>query len=105
MHYCHVALTQQSMSENDLGMTKAIQRDIGSVSLLTIPQVSERIGCGRTTVFELIKNGELQAVRFGPRTTRVPSDAVDDYITRVRRTARLRPAPATKSRDDLSHPG
>ena len=58
------------------------------VILLSVDQVMDRIGRGRTTVFALIRTGELEAVRFGRRTTRIPSDSVDSYIARARREAR-----------------
>lgn len=57
------------------------------VVLLKVPEVGQRIGRGRTKVFELIKAGQLEAVYFGSRSLRVPSDSVDLYIERVRREA------------------
>jgi excisionase family DNA binding protein len=52
--------------------------------LLTIPEAAQRLKIGRTKVFELIALGELEAVRFGPRSTRVPSDSVDALVARMR---------------------
>lgn len=46
--------------------------------LLSVEQAAERLSIGRTTVYRLIKTGELQSVRVG-RLRRIPADALDDY--------------------------
>ncbi|HXC75685.1 MAG TPA: helix-turn-helix domain-containing protein [Candidatus Acidoferrum sp.] len=51
--------------------------------LLTVPEVAERLGCGRTFVYELISTGELETVRLG-RLRRVPVTALDALIERLR---------------------
>ena len=54
------------------------------VSLLTPEETAARIGRSRTAVYALIRSGELEVVRFGQRTTRIPSDSIDAYIERYR---------------------
>jgi len=43
----------------------------GLALLLTITEVTERLGCGRTFVYELISTGELETVKLG-RLRRIP---------------------------------
>lgn len=47
--------------------------------LLTVEQAARRLGIGRTTVFRLIRTGELHSVRIG-RARRVPAEALTGYI-------------------------
>ena len=50
--------------------------------MLTAEQAAEALGIGRTTVFALIKSGELDSVRIG-HLRRVPADAIDAYTARL----------------------
>lgn len=50
--------------------------------MLTVEQAAEALGIGRTNVFALIKNGELESVRIG-RLRRIPAEAIDTYTTRL----------------------
>lgn len=51
--------------------------------LLSVPEAARLLGIGRTTVYELISNGELETVKIG-RSTRVPLDAVDAFVMGLR---------------------
>lgn len=51
--------------------------------LLTVTQVADRLGCGRTFVYELIGTGELEAVKLG-RLRRIPASALDALVQRLR---------------------
>ena len=51
--------------------------------LLTIPQAASVLAVGRTTVYELIGAGELEAVHIG-RSVRVPVDALRSFVDRRR---------------------
>lgn len=53
------------------------------MELLTIPETVARVRAGRSTVYLLIASGELESVKIG-RLRRVPVDAVDDYLRRLR---------------------
>jgi excisionase family DNA binding protein len=58
--------------------------------LLTVAQAAQALAIGRTTLYELIRGGELEVIRIG-RSTRVPVDAIDTYVDRQRRaTVRVR---------------
>ena len=49
--------------------------------LLTVKDVMETTGFGRTSVYELLRTGELQIVRKG-RSVRVPRASLDEWIVR-----------------------
>ena len=51
--------------------------------LLTVKQVADHLGCGRTFVYELIGTGELEAVKLG-RLRRIPASALDALVQRLR---------------------
>ncbi|MFE6679592.1 excisionase family DNA-binding protein [Streptomyces sp. NPDC057729] len=51
--------------------------------LLTVEEAARRLGIGRTLCFRLIRTGQLESVPVG-RLRRVPADAVQDYVTRLR---------------------
>lgn len=50
-----------------------------SVSFLTVAEVAEQMRVSKMTVYRLVHNGELEAVRVG-RSFRVPEDAVAKYL-------------------------
>ena len=47
--------------------------------LLTIPQVAKRTNLGRTTIYQLIQQGQLCPVRIG-RAVRIPSQVLEKWI-------------------------
>lgn len=55
--------------------------------LLTVHEVAEQLGCGRTFVYELISSGEIETVKLG-RLRRVPVAALDALVERLRVDAR-----------------
>ena len=50
--------------------------------MLTVEQAAESIGIGRTTMFALLKSGEVESVRVG-RLRRIPVTAIDDYLAKL----------------------
>jgi excisionase family DNA binding protein len=54
--------------------------------LLTVSQAAQALAVGRTTLYELIRGGELEVIRIG-RSTRIPVDAIATYVDRQRRAA------------------
>jgi excisionase family DNA binding protein len=47
--------------------------------LVDIPEAARRLSVGRTTIYELIGSGRLEAVKVG-RLRRVPVDALARYV-------------------------
>lgn len=61
--------------------------NVADGSLLRVEDVALRLRIGRTKVFELLKDGELESVPIG-RLRRIPSECVTEYINRLRKAAR-----------------
>lgn len=51
--------------------------------LLKVEQAAARANLGRTKIYELIHGGELESVKIG-RSRRIPVEAIDDYVQRLR---------------------
>ncbi len=54
--------------------------------LLTVEEAAERLRVGRTTMYALLKTGAIESVPVG-RLRRIPPDALDAYIARLRESA------------------
>lgn len=64
-----------------------------SAQLLTVREVADRLGCGRTHAYELIHRGYLRTVDIGIKgpSIRVYETDLDEYIAK-RTTCAPRPA-------------
>jgi len=51
--------------------------------LLRISEAAERLGVGRSTVYELVRARELEVVHIG-RCARILAAAVDEFVRRIR---------------------
>ena len=49
--------------------------------LLRIPEAARLLGMGRTTVYQMIREGRLPVVRLGKRGVRIPISALTNWIT------------------------
>jgi excisionase family DNA binding protein len=54
-------------------------RPLSEVKFLTVAEVASVMRVSKMTVYRLVHNGELPAVRVG-RSFRVPEQAVHDYL-------------------------
>ncbi|MEW1956326.1 helix-turn-helix domain-containing protein [Kineococcus rhizosphaerae] len=54
-------------------------RPLSEVRFLTVAEVASMMRVSKMTVYRLVHNGELPAVRVG-RSFRVPEDAVHEYL-------------------------
>jgi excisionase family DNA binding protein len=61
---------------------------IGSAVLLSVMDVANALGCGRTLVYELIGSGQLETVKLG-RLRRIPADALDELVRHLRSASSL----------------
>jgi len=50
--------------------------------LLRPEEVAQALSIGRSTVFGLMRSGELRSVKIG-KSRRVPVDAVTEYVARL----------------------
>jgi len=55
--------------------------------LLTPEEAGEGLGVGRTTIYALMKSGELESVQIG-RLRRIPTSALHEYAARLVQRAR-----------------
>ena len=55
------------------------ERPLGEVKFLTVAEVAAVMRVSKMTVYRLVHNGDLPAVRVG-RSFRVPEEAVNDYL-------------------------
>ena len=51
-----------------------------SRNLLTVLEVAEWARVHPKTVYRWIREGKLEAIQFGPRTFRVPEDAIGQFL-------------------------
>ena len=49
--------------------------------LLTVMEAANRLGIGRSLMYELLAAGDIPSIRIG-RLRRVPRVALDDYVAR-----------------------
>lgn len=54
-----------------------------TVLLLSIPQAAKTLGIGRSKIYELIADGELETVHIG-RAVRIPVEVVEAVVRRLR---------------------
>lgn len=54
--------------------------------LLTVEEAADRLGIGRSFMFELIRQGQVTSIRVG-RLRRVPLEALTEYVAAMRRRA------------------
>lgn len=60
-------------------MSSTPDRALSEVRFLTVAEVASVMRVSKMTVYRLVHNGELPAVRVG-RSFRVPEQAVHDYL-------------------------
>lgn len=62
--------------------TESPPRQLPERVMLTAEEAAERLGIGRTLMYRLIKDGEIESVRIG-RLRRVPATAITEYAARL----------------------
>ncbi len=56
---------------------------LGQRLLLTVAEAAQRLGIGRSLLYELLADGQVESIHVG-RLRRIPTDALADYIDRQR---------------------
>ncbi|MGB3762176.1 MAG: helix-turn-helix domain-containing protein [Ornithinimicrobium sp.] len=56
------------------------ERQVAEMSFMTVAEVATLMRVSKMTVYRLVHNNELPAIRVG-RSFRVPSAAVQDYLS------------------------
>jgi excisionase family DNA binding protein len=64
--------------------------------LHNIERARERLGVGRSKVFELIASGELRSCRVGRRRL-IPEQAIRDFVARLDEQAGANPSQAAQT--------
>ncbi len=67
------------------------------VLLLTMTEAASVLSIGRTTMYELVASGEIEAVHIG-RSARVPVAAVEEFVERRRHGRATFRAPKSAAR-------
>jgi len=55
---------------------------VNDARLLTVEEAARRLSLGRTTLYALLKDGQITSVRVG-RLRRIPAEALDTYTARL----------------------
>ena len=78
---------QNRRSSESPGVPAEVASDAAGepVLLLTIEGAGRALGVGRSTIYQLVQQGDLEVVHIG-RAARIPVDAVHDYVRRLRRS-------------------
>jgi excisionase family DNA binding protein len=59
-----------------------VETKTGLLALLTVEEAAQRLSVGRTTLYALLKNGQINSIRVG-RLRRIPTDALTAYTNRL----------------------
>src|SRR6478735_12717056 len=66
------------------GVTMSVQTER---IVYTVEEAAERLGVGRTLVYALVRSGDIESIAIG-RLRRIPCDALDDFVDRMRQIGR-----------------
>ena len=67
------------------GMVANRAAEFPDFKVLTIEGAGRALGVGRSTIYQLVQQGDLEVVHIG-RAARIPVDAVHDYVRRLRQS-------------------
>src|ERR1700710_1558158 len=70
---------RQCSEERSGAFMASNEQPLADVSFLTVAEVATKMRVSKMTVYRLVHNGELPAVRVG-RSFRVPEEAVNEYL-------------------------
>ena len=67
-----------------------VEEHAGQRLLLTVPEAADRLGIGRSLLYVLLADGQVESIHIG-RLRRIPADALSAYIERQRWAGDLEP--------------
>jgi excisionase family DNA binding protein len=59
----------------------SVQEAVPTKVLLTVEEVAEAMGLGRTYVYELVMRREIRSIKLG-RKRRIPVTALEEFVAR-----------------------
>src|SRR3990172_9399172 len=85
LHAGFLILPQKLAGEKEMitQATHPIPGTWNARNLLTVPEVAEWARVHPKTVYRWIRDGKLEAIQFGPRTFRVPEDAIGKFLQKT----------------------
>jgi len=72
---------EQSISEEATLRPQQEDRERAGVQLLSIPQLCQELGMGKSWIYRRLRSGEIPSVRLG-RTIKVRRDELEEYLER-----------------------
>ncbi len=58
---------------------------MASNNILTIKEAAEYLKCHKATVYRLIKEGKVKAIKYSKRNIRIVQSDLDVYLTELRK--------------------
>jgi excisionase family DNA binding protein len=77
-----LAQIAQTLADDETDPPAPLMRAMPERALLTVEEVARYLGVGRTLMYQLIKDQEIETVQIH-RLRRVPREAVDAYAARI----------------------
>jgi excisionase family DNA binding protein len=74
---------EQSISEEATLFPQQEQQQRAGVQLLSIPQLCQELGMGKSWIYRRLRSGEIPSIRLG-RTIKVRRDELEAYLGRHR---------------------
>lgn len=75
------------------GTSRAVPREVVDLTvradnrlLLTVEEAADRLGIGRSLMYELIRGGQIASLHVG-RLRRIPVESLTEYVTALRHQA------------------
>ena len=78
---------EESISSGESALRPQEEGQRGGVQLISIPQLCEELGMGKSWVYRRLRSGEIPSVRLG-RTIKVRRDELEEYLEKHRYPAR-----------------
>jgi excisionase family DNA binding protein len=76
-------MTMNQFPDQSVDNCSTPQEVVGQRLLLTVSEAAQRLGIGRSLLYELLAEGQVESIHVG-RLRRIPVDALADFIDRER---------------------